>query len=263
MIQAIHTTLLVNPIFNVLMVLYKFTGSLGFSIIGLTLLVKAISIPLILPSLKSAKKQRELQPQIDKLRKKYKHDKQKQAAKQMELLKQHGVNPASGCSSMIITILIFTALYSVIRQMVQAVDVTAINVHLYLDFIKLVSLEDINTKFLYLDLAVKDPYFIIAVLLGILQFIMAKMNIPYSKAGARAAKKTPDKKDDIAYNMQQQSLYMMPLMMVMLGANLPSGVALYIVVSTLFSIVQSYLINGWGGMKPIVDKIEKSLWKKA
>jgi len=260
MISEIYTTALVNPIFNVLMIFYKLFGNIGFSIIGLTAFVRLLSLPIMLPSIKSMRKQKELQPQIDKIRKKFKHDKQKQAAEQMALMKQHGVNPASGCYSMIITIIIFTALYSVIRQIIQATDIASINTHLYLNFIKLSSLSQINTKFGYLDLTTKDPYFVLSILLGISQFIMAKMNMPYSKAGVEAAKKTPDKKDDIAYNMQQQSLYIMPFMMAMLGASMPSGVALYIMTSTVFSIAQSYFVNGLGGLKPAVDKIKK--WTK-
>ena len=259
MLIALHNTLLVSPIFNLLAVAFQLTGSLGWAIIVLTLVVKAVSSPLILPSLRSAKKQRELQPQIDKLKKKFKHDKKKQAEVQMQLLKEHGVNPASGCWSMIITILIFTSLYSVIRQITQVADIAEINAHLYTASLAFTSLEELSTNFFYLDLAKPDPLYIMAVLAGITQFFLAKMNMPYVESGKKAAKKTPDKKDDIAYNMQQQSLYIMPGMMALLGLSLPSGVIIYIITSTIFSLVQSYLINGWGGLKPWVDKLRKNV----
>ncbi len=153
--------------------MFKATGSLGWAIIGLTLVVKAVSIPVMLPSLKSVKKQRELQPQIDKIKKKYKHDKKKQAEVQMQLMKEHGVNPASGCYTMIITILIFTALYSVIRQITQVPDIAAINVRMYTSFLEFESLEQLSTRFYYLDLAKPDPYYVMAVLAGAGQFILA------------------------------------------------------------------------------------------
>lgn len=254
----LHSTILVNPIFNLLALVFQATGSLGWSIIGLTIIVKALSIPVILPSLKSAKKQRDLQPQLNKLKKKYKYDKKKLAEKQMELMKEHGVNPASGCYTMIITILIFTALYSVIRQITQVTDVVEINSHLYANFLKFKSLDQLNTSFLYLDLTKPDPYYLMAVLAGAFQFVLAKMSMPYNEAGVKAAKKTPDKKDDIAYNMQQQSMYIMPAMMVFLGISLPAGVIIYIITSALFSIVQNYFVNGWGGLKPLVNKIKKA-----
>ena len=96
MLGLIHSTLLVNPIFNILALLFKISGSLGLSIIGLTIIVKVISIPAILPSLKSIKKQRGLQPQLDKMKKKYKYDKKKQAEMQMHRGKSQGLNPTSG-----------------------------------------------------------------------------------------------------------------------------------------------------------------------
>jgi len=254
---TIHNTILVDPIFNLLALVFQGVGSLGWSIIVLTIIVKSISIPVILPSLKSAKKQRDLQPQLNKIKKKYKYDKKKQAEKQMELMKEHGVNPASGCYTMVITILIFTALYSVIRQITQVTDISEINSHLYANFLQFKSLDQLNTNFLYLDLTKSDPYYIMAVLAGLFQFILAKMSMPYSEAGVEASKKTPDKKDDIAYNMQQQSLFIMPAMMVFLGISLPAGVIIYIITSTLFSIVQNYFVNGWGGLQPIINKIKK------
>ncbi len=240
-----------------LALLYLVTKSIGWSIIVLTLIVKAISIPFILPSLKTAKKQRDLQPHLEKIKTKYKYDKKKQAELQMQLMKEHGVNPASGCYTMIITILIFTALYSVIRQITQMTDLALINDRLYFSFIKFTSIQELSTRFFYLDLAKPDPYFIMAILAGVSQFVLAKMSMPYVETGVKAAKKTPDKKDDIAYNMQQQSLYIMPAMMVFLGISLPSGVIIYIITSTLFSIVQNYFVNGWGGLKPWVDKLAK------
>ncbi len=257
MLATVHNTLLITPIFNIIALLLKLTGSMAFSVVGLTIIVKILSTPLILPSIKSIKKQRDLQPQLDKLKEKYKYDKKKLAEKQMELMKQHGLNPASGCYSMIITILIFTALYSVIRQVTMAPDISAINDKMYTAFLKFGDISELSTKFWYLDLAKPDPYYILAILTGLSQFVMAKMNMPYSETGVKAAKKTPDKKDDIAYNMQQQSLYIMPAMMVMLGASLPSGVTIYILTSTIFSIVQNYYINGLGGMKPWIDKLKK------
>lgn len=255
MLGTIYNTLLVNPIFNALMLLNLITGNLAFAILGLTILIKGLSIPLVAPSLKSVKKQRELQPQLEKIREKFKYDKQKQAEAQMKLMKEHGVNPAAGCYSMIITIIIFTALYSVIRQIINIDDIAVLNSHLYADFLRLNSINDIQTKFLYLDLTKPDPYHILAILLGTMQFLFAKMNIPYSKVGTAAAKKTPDKQDDIAYNMQQQSLYIMPIFMVMLGATMPAGVAIYLIASTLFSIVQNYFVNGFGGLEPLIEKI--------
>lgn len=56
--------------------------------------------------------------------------------------------------------------------------------------------------------------------------------------------------------MQKQNLYMMPIMFFVFGLALPSGVMLYIAVSTLFQIGQTYYFSGWGGLKPWINKIK-------
>jgi membrane protein insertase Oxa1/YidC/SpoIIIJ len=85
------------------------------------------------------------------------------------------------------------------------------------------------------------------------------MMIPYIEKAEKAAEKNPPKTDDIAFQMQQQSLYMMPIMNVVIGIALPSGVLLYIVITTIFTVVQNYYTTGWGGMTPIIARINKSL----
>jgi membrane protein insertase Oxa1/YidC/SpoIIIJ len=80
--------------------------------------------------------------------------------------------------------------------------------------------------------------------------------LPSIKEGEKLAEKTPDNTDDMAYMMQQQSAYMMPLMNVVIGITLPAGTMLYLVVSTIFTIVQNYFIYGLGELKPYVKKIK-------
>jgi len=256
MFGTIWNFILVAPILNLLMALYRLTGSLGWSIIGLTILVRLVLVPVVAPSMKAIKKQRDIQPELAALKEKYKHDQKKLAAEQMELFKKHGINPASGCLSQIVMIAVLIALFSVIQLFAVKNDITAINSHIYFAGLKLAATEKIATSFGYLNLAKPDPYLIFAVLSGVLQFVASKMMIPYVEKAEKAAEKTEPKADDIAFQMQQQTLYMMPIMSVVIGVALPSGVLLYIVVTTLFTIGQNYFISGWGGMKPIISKLK-------
>ncbi len=259
MLNILWESILVAPILNLLVGLFRFTGNLGVAIILLTLIVRTLLIPAVMPSIKSMKKQRELQPLLDKIKKKYKHDKKLQAEKQMELFKQHGLNPAAGCLPQILMVIVLIALYGVIIRFSNGIVLDKINNQLYFDFLKFSSVADISTRFLYLDLAKPDPYFVLAVLAGIFQFLSSKMMQPYSEAGVKAAEKTPDKSDDIAYNMQSQMLYMMPLMTVVISLKLPSGAVLYIVATTIFSLAQQYFVSGLGGLTPWIKKI-KAVW---
>ncbi len=237
------------------MILYRLTGNLGWSIIGLTILIRAILIPVMAPSMKAIKKQRDIQPELNKLKEKYKGDQRKMAAEQMELFKKHGINPTSGCLSQIVMIIVLIALFSVIQMFAVNLDINKINSSIYFNNFKLNQDEQISTQFGYLDLAKADPYYILALLSGILQFIASKMMIPFIEKAEKAAEKTEPKSDDLAFQMQQQTLYMMPIMNVIIGVALPSGVLLYIVVTTLFTIVQNYFTTGWGGMTPIIRKL--------
>jgi YidC/Oxa1 family membrane protein insertase len=258
MFGIIWNTLLINPILNLLIGFYHLTGSLGWALIIMTILTRAIVLPLVLPSIKTMKKQRDLQPQLEEIKKKYKYDKQKQTEMQMALFKEHGINPASGCLSQIAMIVILIALYNVINRFAIHADINTINSLLYFDFLKLTPGSTLNVNFGYMNLTKADPYFVLATLAGLFQLIAAKMMMPYIKEAEKDAEKTEGKADDIAFQMQQQSLYMMPIMNFIISVKLPAGVALYIVVTTLFSVFQTYFTSGLGGLKSWLKKIKSA-----
>ena len=87
----------IAPFVNALFGLYYLVGNLGWAVVIVTVLLRVILFPLVLPSLKSAKIMRELAPKLKKLQEQYKGDKQKLASAQMDLYKANGVNPMSGC----------------------------------------------------------------------------------------------------------------------------------------------------------------------
>jgi YidC/Oxa1 family membrane protein insertase len=254
--SAIWNTILVNPLLNILVFFYVITGSnMGVAIILLTVVIRSLLIPVVLPSIKNMQKQRDLQPEIEKLKKKFKNDKQKVAQAQMELFKKHGLNPASGCVTQIAMVVVLIALYNVIRRFSGEIDLEAINNLIYFVSLKFAENATVNTSFLYMDLAIPDPYYVLPVLAGIFQFFASKMMQPYVEKGGKAAKKTPDRKDDLAYNMQEQMLYLMPIMTVIISIKLPAGASLYLLVTTLFSMIQQYFVSGLGGLKPWITKI--------
>src|SRR3972149_4869698 len=187
-------TLLVNPILNILVVLYELVGgNMGWAIILLTLITRAILIPAMLPSLKTMKKQRDIQPQLQKIKEKYKYDKKKQAEEQMKLMREHGLNPASGCLTQVAMILVLFALYGVIIKFTKSVDIMAINQQIYFDQFKFAVDAVINAKFYYLDLGQHDPFYILPILAGFAQLISSKMMQPYVETGEELAKKNPDR----------------------------------------------------------------------
>lgn len=252
MLSLIWTTLLIKPIFNFLMLCYFFVGNLGVSIILFTLFVRALMVPMTIPSIRSMNKQKDLQPEIQKIREKYKNNKQKQAEAQMALFKTHGLNPASGCISQIPVLIILFAVFGVINE-ITTFNGNAINSYVYFDFLRIAQ-ESINLKLLYLDMGKPDPYYVLPVLSGLAQFAVSKVSFPAVSKGEKLAKKTTDKTDDIAYNVQQQMLYIMPLMTAYISTKLPSGVVLYIITTSLFSFVQTYILTQRRGIKSLITR---------
>lgn len=252
-IQTIFRTFFVNPLINLLIFFYVVTGNLGISIILVTLLIRAVVLPFAIPSMRQMKKQGELQPELQKIKSKYKNDKQKLAQAQMELFKQHGINPASGCLSQIPMFVVLVAMFSAIRLLSSAPTIEAINNVLYFNFLHLN--QPIDTQFLFWNLTEPAPYKILPLLAGVLQFVNSKMMMGFNKAATSSAQKTPEKNDDIAYNVQRQSLYLMPVFTVIISLGLPSGVVLYIVTTTVFSIVQTYFLLGGKNMNDVLSLI--------
>lgn len=256
MLVNFFNTILINPILNLLVLLYNLTGNLGLAIIFLTITIKTILIPVMNPALKSIKKQKLLSPEIKAIKEKYPDDKKKQVELQMELFKKNGINPASGCLTQIIMIFVLIALFNVIGKFSTYTDISEINSHIYFNSLKFNTDYNLNKYFLYLDLTKPDPLFITAILSGVLQFISSKMTLPAVQKAEKNAEKTLDKTDDIAYMMQQQALYMTPIMNVFIGTHLASGIMVYIVTGIIFTIVHNYIYSGPGGLKPFINKLK-------
>jgi len=243
--------LLYQPLVNALIGFYQLFGSLGWAIIGLTLTIRFLLLPLTWPALQAAQKMKQLAPKLEKLRKKYKNDRQKLAQAQMELYRSAGIKPLAGFLPQIIQILILIALFQAFRNVLVgngAID--KLNQVLY-SALKLDPTTKINLHFYYLDLAKPDlikvaghnlpGIFLFASALG--QFLSAKLMMTTSKGQEKIAKKTPEKTDDFAAMMQTQSLYLFPLMTIFIGLSFPSGLVLYWLTFSLFNLVQQIIIS--------------------
>lgn len=236
MFEYFWIEILKRPLFNALVFLELNTGSLGIAIILLTILLKTVLVPLNIPQLKLSQKKGELDEELNELKKKHK-DKSELAKAQMDLYKKHGVSPAGGCLPSIVFMVILLALFRVFTNLFSG-DIDP-------NFYYSAALRDneINHSFLYLDLFVKDPYYILPVITGIAQFFASKFMFSKNKDAKAIAKKTESGMDDIATQMQSQMTYMFPIMTVFFTINFPSGLALYWFVSSVYTIAQNYLLK--------------------
>lgn len=234
---------LTSPINQLLMFLYQITGqNLGLAIILLTLLIRGVLVPATIPSLRSAKKMQELKPQMDKLKLKYK-DKAALQAAQLELYKQNNINPAAGCLPQIAQLIVLIALYQSFTH-----------------FINPENSANLNLNFLWLNLGKPDPYYILPVVAGVSQLIFSLMMTAGVEHHVQAPKKKDEKQKEedsleMAQSMQQQMVYLMPIMTVFISLKFASGLALYWVITTVFSAVQQYVVSGPGGLKNIYARL--------
>jgi len=233
-------------IYQALLFFYKlFGGNLGYSVIALTIVVKAVLLPLMIPTVKSAKKMQDLKPHLDKLKLKHTDKKVLQQA-QLDLYKEHGINPAAGCLPQLVQIAVLIALYGVfMKDFFGKPEIAGIIV---------------NPNFLYLNLNMPDQFYIFPVLAGITQFVFSLMMQSGIESHVEASNKKDEKKKEednleMAQTMQQQMLYMMPVMTTVISLKFQSGLVLYWIVSTVFSIVQQYYFSGLGGIKPMLIKL--------
>lgn len=235
---------LISPITSLLVFLYSLTGdNLGLAIILLTLLVRGVLVPVTIPSLKSAKKLQELKPHLDRLKEKHK-DKQKLQLATLELYKQHGINPAAGCLPQIAQLIVLIALYQVFTKFIDTGQIDG---------------QSLNLDFLWLNLSKPDPFYILPVLAGVTQLVFSLMMSSGLEGHLKAPKQKKEKQKEedsleMAQSMSQQMLFIMPAMTVLISLNFPSGLALYWVITTLFSLVQQYLVSGLGGLVPVLTR---------
>ncbi len=269
----IFNTLLVNPIINILLLLYHMFFSLhipyalGFSIVGLTILIRFILYPLISAQLKASVKMQKVAPHISVLKEKHKGDKIKMQQETMRLYKEHGINPAAGCLPVLVQMPIIWALYSVLQHIVTlkpSLVVTEVNKIAYFDFLKLESIWD--TYFFGIPLGempsklfgTMGPFvLLIPVATGFFQFLLSKMLVPAKTAlvvSKKENKEMPKKADDFASAFQTQSMYIFPIMIGFFSYTLPFGLSLYWNTFTIFGIIQQYKIMGLGGLSAWIKK---------
>ena len=194
---------------RVLLVILKwfnsFVGNWGVSIVLLTILVRALVLPFNLASYKSMKKMQKIQPQMKAIRERYKDDPQTMQKETMALMKTEKANPIGGCLPMLLQMPIFFALF---RTLGQSIDLYQAPFMLWIT-----------------DLSLKDPFYVLPVLLGITMFVQQKI--------------TPTAVDP----QQQKIMQFMPIIFSFMMVSLPSGLTLYTFVSTLFGIIQQRIFT--------------------
>ena len=196
--------------------------SWGLAIILFTVIVKTLTLPLTLKSLRSTRRMQKVQPELQALQKQYKNDKERLMQEQMALYKAHGVNPVAGCLPMLVQMPIWIALYSALFHLSQT------NAEFARPFLWIpnLGLPEFTTDRFPQELP------ILAVLTGITQWITTRMAMQPSQ--------------DPQQQMMNQVMQYMPIMFVFFSLSAPAGLVLYWVTSNCYQMVQQYFVTGWG-----------------
>lgn len=240
---------------NILLFIYSYIGNFGVAILLFTILIRAITHPLMVRQIKSSSAMQEMQkdPRYIEMQEKYKDNKEMQAQETQKLWKEYGVNPASSCLPTLIQLPVIIGLYQAIIQSLGTTPLELLNLtkHVYSGFLDVAKLIPLESHFLWMNLGSPERVIIpgipfgipvLAVLVVITTYVQGKLMAPPSASG---------QKDQSAQMMNMMNLYM-PFLMGYLAWTLASGLALYFVASNLLSIAQ-YAILGklnWSNLLP-------------
>jgi YidC/Oxa1 family membrane protein insertase len=243
-IGAIWDLIILSPMINILVVVSKFLfHNLGLSIIAFTIVVRGILYPINRKQMMATKKMQDVQPKLAELQKKYARDRQKLAQEQMSLYKQAGISPLGCVVPMIIQLPIWMALYQAIMRVMATgpEQLLSLSRHLYSSWDQVFALVPLNSQFLWINLGLADPYFILPLLVGVTMWIQQKMT-------------TPAFTDPQQQSQNQMMLWMMPILFTFMSVTFASGLALYWLVSNIISVIMQYFISGWGPLGTMFKK---------
>ncbi|ALM85454.1 membrane protein insertase YidC [Bordetella sp. N] len=198
-------TIIAKPLFALMTWLHSILGNWGWTIVALTVMVKAVFYPLAATSYRSMARMKQVAPRLQALKEKYGDDKQKLNAAMMEMYRTEKINPLGGCLPMVVQIPVFISLYWVLLASVEMRGAPWLGwVH---------------------DLSVHDPYFILPAIMMATMFLQIKLN--------------PTPPDPV----QAKVMMIMPLVFGGMMFMFPAGLVLYWCVNNTLSILQQWSIT--------------------
>ncbi len=195
-----------QPIFKLMQFIHGLVGNWGWSIVLMTLLLKLLLYPLTSASYRSMAKMRKFTPKIQELRELYGDDRARMSQETMKLYQKEKLNPLGGCLPMLVQMPVFIALYWVLMESVE--------------------LRQSPFMFWIVDLSIKDPFFVLPLLMGGSMFVQMQMQQQPSMDP-----------------MQAKIMKFMPVMFTFMFLWFPAGLTLYWFINNLSTITQQHMVN--------------------
>ncbi|WP_350335351.1 membrane protein insertase YidC [Coralliovum pocilloporae] len=233
-----------KPLFYVIDWLFHLLGNFGLAILAVTVLVKMVFFPLANKSYASMSKMKLVQPEMEKIRERFKDDKPAQQKAMMELYKKEKINPAAGCLPIFIQIPVFFALYKVLFVTIEMRQAP------FFGWIQDLAAPDPTSLFNLFGAIPWDPSWLPALgiwplIMGVTMFIQMKLNPA-----------PPDKTQQMIFNW-------MPVLFTFMLASFPAGLVIYWAWNNFLSIIQQYVIMRRQGVKVEILKNIKDTFRKS
>jgi len=261
-VLAFAFTPIFQTLFVILIAIYKVVGDVGIAIVLLTIVIRIPLIPLFRRQTVSMRSTQLLAPQIKEVQRRFKGDRQKIFEETQALYRANGVSQFSGCLPILLQMPLLFVMYQVIREGLTSYDVTpmlTVAGQRLID-ISCAPLHEINGVIQpcvnttvawlggldvgrpHIDLAIFGGFGVsaIAIVSAVLQVFQSRMTLP------PLDRNNPDPNARI----QRQTMLFLPLIFIFYANILPAGLYIYYITSTIISIIQQYLIVGWGSTFP-------------
>lgn len=233
MISALFHQILYTPIYNLLIFFTDILpgGDIGIAVILVTIIVKLVTLPLSISAVKTSRHMKLIEPQIKKIKEKYKDDKEKLARETFALYKNNGIKPFSSILGTLIQLPVLIALYFVFRHE----ELLHANLNLLYPFVSIP--ETISPLFLNF-FAITGHSVILALIAGVMQYFLAQVSIPIPEKSKEAGSMA----EDFGRSMAIQARFILPMLIVVF-AYTSGAIALYFITSSIFGLFQELLVR--------------------
>lgn len=233
MFSYLYHTFIADPLYNGLILLMDAIPwvDAGVAVILFTIIIKLVLFPLSRKSVITQLRVKEIEPELNIVKEKYKNDKQVQAQEIMNLYRNKGINPFSGIFNILIQLPILIALYSIFLKS----GLPVVNTDILYDFIK-VPVVDMN--FLGL-INIADKSIILSIIAAVAQYLQIRYSLPPTPK----AKPNASFQDDLARSVNMQMKFVFPIVILFISYTATATIALYLIVSSLFMIAQEIYIR--------------------
>ncbi len=247
LIANLFNTLLTYPIFNALMELYHLLGDLGLSIVALTTLVFLVTFPFTWKQLTTTRAIQALQPQLAEIKRKYANNPKARAEAEQAFYKDHGISLSSSLGPLLLQSAVLSGLFFALNSFLRHSTLSTINRLMYPFLVHFSTLPDLNLTWFtvfnalwHISLGYPDPTHILPLLTGLMTFLHMRMAQPITQTGQAIMQ--------AGQAMQFLMLLFSVGITIFFAWQFAAGVALYRLVWLVLSMIQRYIVSGWGSL---------------